>query len=96
MISKQTVMLRVEYCKKCLVNEELSPQIHQGEGFTYTVRWCRKLKTIKSCMVDMFPNGYKPPKQATRSRRHTPKILLSIALARPEKKRGTMIPWWKN
>ena len=88
MISKETARLRVEYCKKCLANEELSPQIHQDEGYAYTVRWCRKLKTIKSGMVDQFPAGYKPPKQASKSRRHTPKVLLSIALARPEKKEG--------
>ena len=88
MISKETARLRVEYCKKCLANEEFSPQIHQDEGFAYTVRWCRKLKTIKPGMVDEFPDGYKPPKQASKSRRHTPKVLLSIALARPEKKEG--------
>ena len=65
-----------------------SPQIHQDEGYTYTVRWSRKLKTIKPGMIEELPDGFIPKKQATQSRRHTPKVLLSVTLARPEKKEG--------
>ena len=52
------------------------------------MRWTRKLKTIKPGMVDDLPDGYVPPIQPTPGRRHTPKVLLSVTLARPEKKEG--------
>ena len=40
----------------------MSPQIHQDEGYAFTVRWCRKLKTIKPGMVDDLPGGFAPKK----------------------------------
>ena len=39
-------------------------------------------------MIDELPQGFKPDKRAIKSRRHTPKIMLSVAVARPEKKEG--------
>ena len=39
-------------------------------------------------MIEELPEGYRPPKKATKSRRYTPKIMLSVALSRPEKKDG--------
>ena len=60
---------RVEFCKKCLANEEICPQIHQDEGYAYSVRWCRKLKSIKPGMLESLPEGFTPKKQAMKSRR---------------------------
>ena len=71
-----------------MANEELCPQIHQDEGYAFAVRWCRKLKTIQPGMIDDLPDGFKPIKRAIKSRRHTPKIMLSAVVARPEKKDG--------
>ena len=71
-----------------MANEELCPQIHQDEGYAFAVRWCRKLKTIQPGMIDELPEGFKPNKKAIKSRRHTPKVMLSVAVARPEKKQG--------
>ena len=39
-------------------------------------------------MISDLPLGYHPPKQPTKSRGHTPKIMLSVVIARPEKKVG--------
>ena len=79
---------RVDFCRKCLATEEHCPQIHQDEGYAFAVRWSRKLKCIKPGMIEELPNGFKAEKKASKSRRHTPKIMLSIAIARPEKKKG--------
>ena len=87
-VSYLSFRLRVEFCKNCLANEELCPQIHQDEGYAFAVRWCRKLKTIQPGMIDDLPDGFKPIKRAIKSRRHTPKIMLSAVVARPEKKDG--------
>ena len=76
------------YCQKYLENEKLSPQIHQDEGYAFAVRWCRKLKSIKPGMINDLPAGFKPPSQPIKSRRHTPKIMLSVTVSRPEKKEG--------
>ena len=88
MISEKTAKLRVEFCRKCLAHEELCLQIHQDEGYAFAVRWCRKLKSIKPGMIPDLPLGFKPPKKAIKSRRHTPKIMLSVVIARPEQKEG--------
>ena len=72
----------------CLSTREKSPQIHQDEGYAFTVRWTRKLKTIKSGVFDDLPGGFAPQRKRIKSRRHTPKVLLSVTLARPEKKEG--------
>ena len=89
LISQETAKLRVEFCKKYLsLSEELCPQIHLDEGYAYTIRLCRKLKSIKPGMIIEHPLGYKPPKQPVQSRRHIPKILLTVVIARPEKKEG--------
>ena len=79
---------RVEFCKKSLAKEELCPQIHQDEGYALAVRWCRKLKTIQPGLLDELPQGFKPPKKPIKSRRHTPKIMVSAVISRPEKKAG--------
>ena len=39
-------------------------------------------------MFDALPDVFVPRKIPTQSRRHTPKVLLSVTLARPEKKEG--------
>ena len=39
-------------------------------------------------MIPDLPDGFKPSKKAVKSRRHTPKIMLSVVIARPEKKDG--------
>ena len=88
MISDETKRLRVEFCRKQLANEELCAQMHQDEGYAFGIRWCRKLKSIKPRMIPDLPLGFKPPRQPTKSRRHTPKIMLSVVIARPEKKEG--------
>ena len=88
MISDETKRLRVEFCRKQLANEELCVQMHQDEGYAFGIRWCRKLKSIKPGMIPDLPLGFKPPRQPTKSRRHTPKIMLSVVIARPEKKEG--------
>ena len=79
---------RVEFCKKYLDSEETCTQIHLDEGYAYSVRWSRKLKSIKPGMITLIPQGFKPKPKAIKSRRHTPKIMLSVVLARPEKKDG--------
>ena len=71
-----------------MAKEELCPQIHEDEGYAYAVRWCRKLKTIKPGMLDELPQGFVPPKQPIKSRKHTPKIMVTAVLSRPEKKAG--------
>ena len=88
MISKENARSRVEFCKKYLAMEEISAQIHHDEGLAYAIRWCRKLKGIKPGMLENLPDGFKPKKKAVQSRRHTPKIMLSVTIARPEKKEG--------
>ena len=80
--------MRVEFCKRSLATEEHCPQIHQDEGYAYAIRWCRKLKSIKPGMLSDLPDGFQPVKKAVKSRRHTPKIMLSVVIARPEKKQG--------
>ena len=55
MIDKETARSRVEFCKKYLAREELSPQIHQDEGYAYAIRWCRKLKCIKPGLLEDLP-----------------------------------------
>ena len=39
-------------------------------------------------MIADLPLGFKPPKKAIKSRRHTPKIMISVVIARPEQKAG--------
>ena len=87
-ISEKTKRLRVEFCRNQLANEELCAQIHQDEGYAFGIRWCRKLKSIKPGMIQDLPLGFKPPRQPTKSQRYTPKIMLSVAISRPEKKEG--------
>ena len=88
MINKETAQSSVEFFKKYLAREELTPQIHQDEGYAYAIRWCRKLKCIKPRFLEDLPEGFKPKKKAVQSRRHTPKIMLTVTIARPEKKDG--------
>ena len=93
MISDETKRLRVEFCRKQLANEELCAQMHQDEGYAFGIRWCRKLKSIKSRMIPDLPLGFKRPRQPTKSRRHTPKIMLSVVIARPGEKGGSWFLW---
>ena len=39
-------------------------------------------------MIDDLPTGFQPPRKPTKSRRHTPKIMLSVTVSRSEKEEG--------